>query len=71
MRIIIISTYPPIECGIGTYTQFLKEELQKSDNEIIVISQHGADGDNVFPVYSADDPNPAKNIFDFAISCTI
>ena len=66
MRVVIISTYPPIECGIGTYTQFLCEELKKTDNEIIIVSQYGAKGDNVFPAYSPDDPNPAKTIFHFA-----
>lgn len=70
MRVVIISTYPPIECGIGTYTQFLSEELKKTDNEIIIISQDGAEGENVFPAYSTEDSNPAKKIFNFAMKFT-
>ncbi len=28
MRIGFISTYPPIECGIATYTQYLTDVLR-------------------------------------------
>jgi 1,2-diacylglycerol 3-alpha-glucosyltransferase len=70
MRIAVISTYPPIECGIAPYTQFLTDELKKTSNEIIIISQHGAKGDSVFPVYNADDPDPAKEIFDITMKLT-
>jgi 1,2-diacylglycerol 3-alpha-glucosyltransferase len=67
MRIAIISTYPPVECGIGTYTQFLTDELKHTANEIIIVSQHGARGEFVFPAYNADDPNLAKEIFDITM----
>jgi len=70
MRIAVISTYPPIECGIGTYTQFLTDELKKTENEIIIVSQHGAKGHSTFPSYNVDDPNPAKNIFDITMKLT-
>jgi 1,2-diacylglycerol 3-alpha-glucosyltransferase len=70
MRIAVISTYPPIECGIGTYTQFLTDELKNTSNEIIIVSQHGARGDLVFPAYNADDPNLAKEIFDITMKLT-
>ena len=70
MRVAVISTYPPIECGIATYTQFLTDELRKTPNEIIIISQHGAKGDCVFPAYNVDDPNPAKKIFDITMKLT-
>jgi len=70
MRIAVISTYPPVECGIGTYTQFLTDELKKTPNEIIIVSQHGARGDSVFPVYNADDVDPAKEIFDITMKLT-
>ena len=70
MRVAVISTYPPVECGIGTYTQFLTDELAKTPNEIFIVSQHGARGDSVFPVYNADDPDPAKEIFDITMKLT-
>jgi hypothetical protein len=42
MRVAFVSTYPPIECGIGTYTSFLIEALARLPNEIHIISQNGA-----------------------------
>ncbi|MCK5250994.1 MAG: glycosyl transferase family 1, partial [Spirochaetaceae bacterium] len=63
MRIAMISTYPPIECGIATYAENLCGALKKGNNEILVISQHGAAGDRVYPVYNATDDNIAAEIF--------
>ena len=57
MRIAMISTYPPIECGIATYSENLCNAFHKEENEIVVISQHGAHGPDVFPVYNAADDN--------------
>ena len=70
MRIAVISTYPPIECGIGTYTEFLTDELKHTHNEIVIISQHGARGDCVFPVYNADDADLSKEIYDATMKLT-
>lgn len=70
MRIAFISTFPPIECGIGTYTQFLMDALAKTPNELHVISQHGAEGFHVYPAYSTTDEGIAKNIFDMTIKIT-
>ncbi len=52
IRIAFVSTYPPIECGIGTYTAFLTEALTKSSNEVHIVSQFGAEGRHVYPAYS-------------------
>lgn len=63
MRIAFISTYPPIECGIGTYTRDLNEALKKRHNETFVVSQIGAQGENVFPIFSRDSISLGTDIF--------
>lgn len=55
MRVGMISTFPPIECGIGTYASFLVEELRKLRNEVYIVSQIGAEGEKVYPVFNDDD----------------
>ena len=60
MRIAFISTYPPIECGIGTYTDFLVKAMEQTPNELHVISQYGAKGSNVSPAYDLQDGDLAK-----------
>lgn len=63
MRIAMISTYPPIECGIATYAENLCNGLSREKDEIVIISQQGANGEGVFPVYNAADDNIASEIF--------
>ena len=70
MRIAFVSTYPPIECGIGTYTAFLTEALRKSSNEIHIVSQYGAEGRHVYPSYSPGEDGIAGKIFNAAIKVT-
>ena len=70
MRIAFVSTYPPIECGIGTYTGFLVEALRKTPSEIHIISQHGAEGRHVYPAYSPGDDGIAGKIFNAAVKVT-
>jgi len=63
MRVCYISTYPPIECGIASYTRYLSESVQNLNHEVIIVSQNGAKGDNVFPVYSPLDNDIATKLF--------
>ena len=62
MRIAFVSTYPPIECGIGTYTSFLVEALARLPDEIHIISQNGAEGRHVYPSYSPREDSIAAKI---------
>lgn len=70
MRIGFVATYPPIECGIATYTSYLNEALKKQGNETFVISQIGAQGRNVFPVYAVNDVVLATSIFNASANLT-
>lgn len=70
MRIAMVSTYPPIECGIGTYSSFLVDAMRRTHNEINVISQHGARGESVYPAYSASHGNIGRDIFDMTVRFT-
>ena len=70
MRIGLVSTYPPIECGIATYSQYLSDALKKRKHEMYVLSQHGAKGDYVFGVYAVEDKDIATNLYLMAAKMT-
>ncbi|HJO94977.1 MAG TPA: glycosyltransferase [Victivallales bacterium] len=70
MRIAMVSTYPPIECGLASYSQYLAEALKKTENEIFVISQYGAGGDHVIPAYDPSENGLSKKIFDIVKKIT-
>ena len=70
MRIAMISTYPPIECGIAAYTDYLVESLKPLNNEVHIISQTGAEGHNVYPIFNAEDRDLSERVFDIATKIT-
>ena len=50
--IVMISSYPPRLCGIGTFTEEAREFIQKAnpDRDILVISHTDGKGEGVFPI---------------------
>jgi 1,2-diacylglycerol 3-alpha-glucosyltransferase len=50
--IVMISSYPPRLCGIGTFCEEAREFIQKRhpDREVLVISHTDGGGDGVFPI---------------------
>ncbi|MCD5402117.1 glycosyltransferase [candidate division NPL-UPA2 bacterium] len=63
MRIGMVSTYPPIECGIATYTKYLVEALRRVNNEVYIVSQFGGRGERVYSAFHANDPDLADRVF--------
>ncbi len=63
MRVCYISTYFPIENGIATYTRYLSDAVRLLEKEVLIISESGARGENVFPVYSPLDNDIAAKLF--------
>jgi len=70
MRIGFISTYPPIECGIGAYTSYLNEALRKIGEETLVVAPFGAHGERVFPIYRPESLSMATEIFNITAELT-
>ncbi len=70
MRVGFISTYPPIECGVGAYTQFLTDALRSLQTDVYIISHYGGQGKQVFPAFDYEDDNLAEKAFSMMIRFT-
>ncbi len=70
MRIGFISTYPPIECGVGAYTQFLTDALRESRTDVYIVSHYGGQGKQVFPAFDYEDNDLAEKAFSMMIRFT-
>jgi glycosyltransferase involved in cell wall biosynthesis len=55
--IVMISSYPPRLCGIGTFCEEAREFIQKHnpDRDVLVISHTDGEGDGVFPIIDMAD----------------
>jgi glycosyltransferase involved in cell wall biosynthesis len=70
MRVGLISTYPPIECGIATYTQYLTEALRENHADVYIVSHMGGTGLQVFPSFDYEDGDLADKAFSTMIRFT-
>lgn len=57
MKIGIISTYPPVNCGIATYSSYIIEELRKLQNRVYIVCHKGGEGFDCYPAFKYDDPD--------------
>ncbi len=70
MRIGFISSYPPIECGVATYTQYLIDALRKKGVDVYVVCHMGGSGQQVFPSFDYEDGDLAEKAFSTMIRFT-
>ena len=70
MRIGFISTYPPIECGVGMYTHYLTTALRQKKTDVYIVAHLGAAGRQVFPAFDYDDPDLPDKAFSVMIRFT-
>ena len=70
MKIGIISTYPPLDCGIGTYSSYLIEELRRLKNRVYIVCHRGGKGLDCCPAFNYDDPDLPHRAFEAVMKFT-
>jgi len=70
MNIGIISTYPPTECGIATYSSYLIEELRRVRNKVFIVCHSGGEGIDCYPVFNYEDPDLPHRAFEAMMKLT-
>jgi len=70
MRIGFISTHPPIECGIASYTHELNRALRGSQVESFVVSTVGGAGRGVFPLFRPETGAFAAEVYSASLRLT-
>jgi glycosyltransferase involved in cell wall biosynthesis len=70
MKIGIISTYPPLDCGIGTYSSYLIEELRRLKNRVYIICHRGGEGLDCYPAFNYNDPDLPHRAFEAMMKFT-
>ncbi|MCD6280968.1 MAG: glycosyltransferase [Deltaproteobacteria bacterium] len=63
MRIGFVSSYPPIECGIASYTQYLTDALRALGVDVCIVSHLGGNGKKVFSAFDYEDGDLAEKAF--------
>ncbi len=63
MKIGMISSFPPLECGIGTYSSYLIEQLRKLYNKVYIVCHKGGEGLDCYPAFNHLDPDLAYKAF--------
>lgn len=63
MRVGFITSFPPIECGIATYSQYLTTALKEKGTDVYVVCHKGGSGEKVFPAFDYEDGDIAEKAF--------
>ncbi len=70
MRLGMITSFPPVECGVATYSQYLTEALRAQGTDVYVICHRGGQGPQVFASFDYEDRDLAQRAFSATVRFT-
>jgi len=70
VKIGVISTYPPVDCGIATYSAYLVEELRRLQNRVYIVCHSGGEGLDCCPAFNYNEPDLAHKAFEAMMEFT-